>query len=462
MTSALAYAAGECAESSLSVRLVGTQTICGLRGMSVFLGARKAQASTGVRGERALRALGLMSNGRPDRTTNRRYARRGLQLARLGDIEIVADFSLLFIIALITINLGAGLLPVWHPEWSSAVRWAVALGSALLFIMSITAHELAHAIVARAFGLPVHRIVLFLFGGMAQLKREPANARSEFWMAAVGPVVSLLIGMLCIVAGAKLTPAIEQLETDPLSVMSHASPLATILLWLGPLNVMLGLFNLVPGFPLDGGRVLRAALWWLTGDLRKATLVASRIGQGFAWLLMTWGILMILGQNMPFFGRGFGPGLWLLLIGWFLNHAARSSYQLLLLRQSLSELSLRDIMDVHVSSVPPEISVLDLIRERTWKRDQLLPVARDGVLLGMLEPDQLRTVPHDRRADVRIAEVMTPVSKLTVMTPETAATELIEAMKGQDTIPVVDHTRLVGVARREDLRRWLAWSSVSA
>lgn len=385
-------------------------------------------------------------------------SRRGLRLAKLGNIEIVADFSLLFIIALIAVNLGAGLLPAWHPEWSSGVRWSVAVAASLLFISSIAMHELAHALVAKKFGIPINRIVLFLFGGMAQLKREPDNARSELWMAAVGPAVSIAFGLLCTWTGAALMPDIEPLESDPLAAMSHAPPLATVLLWLGPINVMLGLFNCVPGFPLDGGRVLRATLWWITGDLRKATLIASRVGQAIAWLLMCWGILMMLGQNMPYFGRGFGPGLWLLLIGWFLNHAARSSFQQLLVRQALSELSLRDIMDARVWTVSPDLFVTEVMRDRIWEHDHQLPVARDGALLGLLDPAQLRAVPPERRPSVLVLEVMTPVSELTVMAPDATAADALDVLNDQDAIPVVDHERLVGVARREDVRRWIAWN----
>lgn len=392
----------------------------------------------------------------PSQSSAPRASLSGLRLLRVGDIDIVADFSLLFVVALIAVNLGAGLLPAWHPEWSNATRWSVAVAAALLFIMSTATHELAHALVARAFGLPINRIVLFLFGGMAQLKREPDNPHSEFWMAVVGPAVSLLIGVSCAWAGVALTPDTERLETEALSAMSHAPPFA-ILLWLGPINVMLALFNLVPGFPLDGGRGLRALLWWWTGDFRNATRIASRIGQGIAWIIMSWGILMIFGQNLPYFGRGFGPGLWLLLIGWFLNHAARNSFQQLVVRQALSELTLRDIMDDRILSVVPELTVADIIRERVWELDQQLPVTRGGVLLGLISPEQLRAVPPERWAGVHVAEIMTPVGELAVRAPEDTADEVLELFSDQDAVPVIDHERLVGIARREDVHRWLAW-----
>ena len=275
----------------------------------------------------------------------------GFRLGRWFGIEFIADFGLILIVSLIAFNLATGVLPAWHPEWSSGLRWAIAWLAALLFIASIALHELSHALVARVHGLPVRRITLFLFGGVAHLEREPDSPRAEFSMALAGPAFSFVFGLLCVTIGGMTLPDPSALGVTPMEVMAHASPLTTVLLWLGPLNVSLALFNMVPGFPLDGGRVLRALVWWATGDLRRATLIASRMGQGFAWVLIGVGVLMTLGHNVPLFGSGFGSGLWLILIGWFLNNAARSSYQQLMLRELLEELPARDVTRSDVRSV---------------------------------------------------------------------------------------------------------------
>lgn len=382
--------------------------------------------------------------------------RTGFRLGRAFGVEFVADFSLILVVFLIATNLGLGLLPAWHPEWSPGLRWVIALLAATLFIASIALHELAHALVAHAHNLPVRRITLFLFGGMAHLEREPETPRAEFWMAIVGPAVSIAIGLLSVWVGSLLLPNPAALGDRPMEAMQHASPLATILLWLGPLNVMLGVFNMVPGFPLDGGRVLRALVWWATRDLRRATLIASRTGQAFAWLLMTLGVFMALGRNVPFFGTGFASGVWLILIGWFLNNAARASYQQLMIQQTLEDVPVRAVMRSDVWTVSSDLTISELLRDQVIWRDGAFPVVRDGKLLGLVKPDQVTSVPRDRWNEVRVGDIMTPVQRLRVLAPDDDATAAFQQLAEQDPIPVVDHAQLVGVARREDLMRWLA------
>src|SRR5690606_13431688 len=211
------------------------------------------------------------------------------------------------------VNLGVGLIPAWHPDWGAGLVWSVAVLAAVLFFASIALHELAHALVARRYGIPVRRITLFVFGGMAHMESEPPSPKSELLMAAVGPLVSLLVGVVATALGSVLaSDAVSRDGDDPVALARAIGPAATLLLWLGPINVLLGLFNLVPGFPLDGGRVLRAILWWGTGDLVKATRWASGAGRVVAWTLMGFGVLQL-------FSGLWVQGLWLLLIGWFLN-----------------------------------------------------------------------------------------------------------------------------------------------
>lgn len=243
---------------------------------------------------------------------------RGLRLSKLFGFEVMLDFSLLLVFGLVLLNLALGLLPAWHPNWSGALQWLVAWCAAVLFFASILLHELSHALVARALGTPVSGITLFMFGGVAHLEREPARASTELWIAIVGPFTSLAIGVGSTLLGGWFAERSAAAFTeDPVALMRSLGPVATLLMWLGPLNIMLALFNLLPGFPLDGGHVLRALLWWKTGDLQKATRWAARTGLMFSWLMIVAGLLMAFGVNVPLLGVGVGSGLWMLVLGGF-------------------------------------------------------------------------------------------------------------------------------------------------
>src|SRR3989304_1275370 len=194
----------------------------------------------------------------------------GLRLGRIAGIEIAADWSLLIIFWLIAFTLAVGVFPGWHPDWGAALSWATALAAALLFFASVLVHELSHALVGRAHGIVIRRITLFMFGGMAQMENEPSTWRAEFAMAIVGPLASLALG-IPFLGLAAISSAPRDIDPDkPQETFAALAPLPTLLVWLGPVNIILALFNLVPGFPLDGGRVLRAILWAVTGNLRMA------------------------------------------------------------------------------------------------------------------------------------------------------------------------------------------------
>lgn len=245
----------------------------------------------------------------------------GLPLGRVAGVRIDAHWTLVVIFALVTMQLGLGVLPAWHPSWSPALVWSLAFVASVLFFASITAHELSHALVARLHGIPVRRITLFLFGGVAHLDREPSSPRAELFTAAIGPIVSFGIGASAIVLGwLSAGDAMALFARDPDAAFAAMGPLPTLLLWLGPVNVGLALFNLLPGFPLDGGRALRAILWWVTGDLHRATRWAATVGVFVGLSMAALGLVMALRGDL-------GSGLWLGLIGWFLAGAARSARQ---------------------------------------------------------------------------------------------------------------------------------------
>lgn len=262
---------------------------------------------------------------------------KGLRVGEIRGIAIVLEWTLAIVFLIVAVSLGAAIFPIWHPEWSLALTWGAALVGAGLLIASILAHELAHALVGSALGIEVRQISLFLFGGVAHLEREPHAWHAEFWMALAGPVASLVLGVGFVVGGLALTPRSGPEAFDPIQALQAMGPLATMLLWLGPINLMLALFNLVPGFPLDGGRMLRAALWGVTGDLYRATRWAAWMGQGFGVAMMGSGMFMIAGVDMPLLGSGVASGLWIALIGRFLHRAAFMSYQMLLAQRAVEQ-----------------------------------------------------------------------------------------------------------------------------
>src|SRR5712664_2058273 len=248
-------------------------------------------------------------------------------LFKVFGIQIGLHYSWLLIALLVVFSL-AGQFAATNPQWGSNVIWGLAILTAILFFAAIVVHELSHAAVAKAQGLPVRSITLFALGGVAQIEKEASDAKTEFWMAIAGPITSLIIGAVClgIAAGFGWTPT-----------GIHQSPPAAMLGWLGVINIALAVFNMIPGFPLDGGRVLRAIVWWITGSGDRATRIAAGTGQAIAF------IFIIVGLFRFFNGAGFA-GLWLTFIGWFLLDAARSTYAQFETIERLRGVRVRDIM----------------------------------------------------------------------------------------------------------------------
>jgi Zn-dependent protease/CBS domain-containing protein len=383
----------------------------------------------------------------------------GLRLGRIAGIEIAVDWSLLIIFWLIFSALAIGVFPAWHPEWNVAQCGVTALAAALLFFGSVLLHELSHALVGRVHGVTIRRITLFMFGGMAQMENEPPSWRAELYMAIVGPLTSLAIGFGCLWFVAVVAGPLDIDPQQPQAAFARLGPLTTLLAWLGPVNIFLGIFNMVPGFPMDGGRVLRAVMWAITGDLRRATQAASRVGQGFAFLLMSAGLMMLLGLRVPLLGGGFVNGLWLALIGWFLNNAAVMSYRELLVRQSLEHVPVARLMQTQFTRIDPQMRVSTLVDEELMPSGQrAFPVERDGELVGLVSLADLRKRPRETWADSTVAEIMTPVKALVCLAPQQDAMEALAlvAQGNLNQLPVVDSGKLVGLVRREDILKWLA------
>lgn len=387
--------------------------------------------------------------------------RSGFRIGRLFGIDIRVDWSWLFILLLTTWNLNV-VFGQFHPQWGAPLRWTIALVAALLFFASVLAHELAHSLVARARGIPVRNITLFLFGGVSNLQQEPNSPGVEFLMAIVGPLTSIVLGIVLIVIAGLLAVPTGGLGMGAAELISRIGPGTTLLLWLGSINVTVGIFNLIPGFPLDGGRVLRSILWGISGSLRRATRWATWVGQAIAWTMIVAGIAMIFGVQIPFFGTGFSSGLWLAFIGWFLNSAASQSYQRIVVRDMLEGVSVRQMMRSCPPTVSSGIPISSLIHDHVMKTDESgFPVLDNGHIVGIITLDDIRKVPREAWDNTTVREVMTPADQMVVTRPEEDAADALEKLMTRDVrqLPVLNGAELAGCLRRQDIVKWLQLES---
>jgi Zn-dependent protease/CBS domain-containing protein len=296
-----------------------------------------------------------------------------------------------------------------------------------------------------------------LFGGVSNIQHEPESPGAEFLMAILGPVTSLVLGgvlLWLVVAGVNLQVA----PLDTARILGPMNPVLALLAWLGSVNVSLGLFNLVPGFPLDGGRVLRSILWATTKNLRRATRWASAVGQAIAWLMITAGVAMTFGVRVPYFGTGLGGGLWLAFIGWFLNSASVQSYRQVVIDDILEGVPVSRMMRSAPPTCEPGCTVARLVHEHIMGTDdQSFPILEDGKLVGLVTLEDVRGVGRDAWESTLVGEIMTPADRLVTVAPEDDAAQALRRLTGLDVrqLPVVDNGKLVGLLRRRDIVKWL-------
>jgi Zn-dependent protease/CBS domain-containing protein len=381
----------------------------------------------------------------------------GIRLAKIFEIKIRIDWSWLLILLLVVWNLSAAFSQM-HPDWSLPLTIAIAVSAALLFFLSVLLHELAHSLVAKAQGIPVDSITLFLFGGVANIREEPKSPRNEFVMAILGPVTSLVIGFFLILIASIGLPRQQLLQTQPMEIVQQFTPLRTIAFWLGSINVVLGLFNLIPGFPLDGGRVLRSILWALTQNLRRATRWASYVGQVIAWAMIISGIAMIFGMRLPYLGEGLVNGVWLIFIGWFLNNAASRSYQQLMVRDILADVPVKRMTKRNPPTVPGDITVDVLIDDYIMQTDDhAFPVMDGDRLMGIVCLDDIRRLPGELRSARLVSEIMTPRSEIRTIHPDDDAYEALMTISRNSVrqLVVMDGDEMFGLVRRRDIIRFL-------
>jgi Zn-dependent protease/CBS domain-containing protein len=386
---------------------------------------------------------------------------KGIRIATWFGIKIRIDWSWLLILLLISWNLSFAFTQM-HQDWSLALSIGMGVIAALLFFLSVLLHELAHSLVAQSQGIPVDSITLFLFGGVASIREEPKSPGNEFVMAILGPVTSLVIGFILLLLTGIGLQAQDLMLTDPVRLLEAFTPARTILFWLGSVNVILGVFNLIPGFPLDGGRVLRSILWAITQNLRKATRWASYVGQAIAWLMIIGGVSMIFGVQIPFFGTGLVNGVWLILIGWFLNNAARSSYQQLMLRDILEEVPVIRMTKRNPLTVPANITVDTLVEDFIMQTDEhAFPVMEDDRLVGIVCLDDVRGLESELRSTKLVSDIMTPRSEIITIGPNDDAYKALMTIsqKAIRQLVVMEGDELVGLIRRRDIVRFLELQS---
>ncbi|MER3430798.1 MAG: peptidase M50 [Blastocatellia bacterium] len=364
-----------------------------------------------------------------------------IRLGRIFGIQVGLHYSWLIIAVLISLSL-AGYFSQMHPQWGQSVIWAISIITAVLFFLSILLHELAHAAVARGRGLPVNTITLFALGGVANIEEEPEDPKTEFWMAIVGPGTSALIGAVCLGA-ARLAGWMA--NTDP------ERPLLSMLVWLGYVNLGLAIFNLIPGFPMDGGRVLRAIAWWISGSAAKATRVASISGQ-----LIAIGFIII-GLLQFFNGAGFG-GVWLAFIGWFLLSAAKATFFHSELKEKLKGVSVGDLMSPECALVDGNANLERFVDEHLLRSpSRCFIVVQGGAPAGLITLNEVKSVERNLWKFKTTSDVMKPFEDILTVSPNLPALDAFELIgrNGINQLPVLENGALKGIISREQILNYI-------
>jgi Zn-dependent protease/CBS domain-containing protein len=367
--------------------------------------------------------------------------RSHIKLGRIAGIEIGLHFSWFIIAFLIAFSLAAHFHAV-RPGWSSGVVWGIAIATSVLFFITLLLHELAHSLVAKWRGLKVRAITLFALGGVSQIETEASDASSEFWIAIVGPLTSLVIGfvLLAIVHSWGWVPRREP-----------TTPWGAVCLWLGYINVLLAVFNMIPGFPLDGGRVFRAVVWWVTKKPEKSTRIAARAGEVVALLFIVYGLFRF------FMGANFG-GLWLALIGWFLLEASRSSYAQVGIMAGLRDHRVADIMESNCAQVEGYLNVRDFVDHYLLhSANRCFVVAQDDHVTGIVTPNEIRKVSREDWGQTSVQSVMRPLGNLRTVSPDMPALKAVELMTRENLnqLAVVSDGKLLGIFSRGQILRFL-------
>ncbi len=368
-----------------------------------------------------------------------------LSLGRIAGIHVGLNWSLLVIAALIAWTLAVGILPLAAPGQTSTAYWTAGIISAFVYLAGLLAHELAHSIVARRRGVQVDGITLWLFGGVSRFSSESTSPGAEALITFVGPLTSLLLGVVFFLAAA--------------AVGGGSSLLAATLSWLAYINFLLGVFNLLPAFPLDGGRILHSLIWLRTGNRLRATSIAARIGRGFAFLFIAYGLITFFVS-----GNAFG-GVWAVFLGWFLMSAARAEEFGGLIRQALSGISVADVMAPNPVQARDDITVEDALHGYVLaSRHSTFPtVDAGGRLSGLLTLAALKNVAPEARTTTVIKQIICPLERVPTVGPRDPATNLLNTSDvgcSEGRTLVIDHGQLAGIVSPSDINRLVQRSSL--
>ena len=378
--------------------------------------------------------------------------RPSLRLGKIAGVEIGVHYSWFAVLALVSWSLADGLLPEYFPGWAVGTYWVTGILAAFMLFGSVLVHELAHSLVAQARGFTVEGITLFFLGGASNVKADAKQARDEFFIAIVGPLTSLVLSGIF---GIGLLVFMTSDVRDAASVWYLAmfdlgnTPAAAVVWYLAFINLLLAAFNLLPAFPLDGGRVLRSIIWATTGSHSKATRVAAFGGQAFGIALMGLGAFQFLVGN-------FLGGLWFALIGWFLHSSASSGRRGVVLESAVNGASVRDVLDANPITIDPDVPLSDAVYDYFLQRGaRALPVCEGDILVGIITLTDVRSVPQDRWDIVMVKDEMTP-APLWQVSPDD---DLLHAMAllGEHSIhqaPVLEGDRLVGLLSRAHIIKY--------
>jgi Zn-dependent protease len=359
----------------------------------------------------------------------------GIPIGRFFGITVKLHWSWFIIFFLITWMLATEYFPSVqeYEDWSAATRWVISLVTSILFFASVLAHELAHSLVAKAGGLKVSAITLFIFGGVSQLTEEPKSPGMEFRMAVAGPGTSLVIGAAC--------------WGIFFATRYSVSPVTGMAFWLGYINVALAAFNMIPGFPLDGGRVLRSLLWWRSRNLRKSTRIASVIGRGFGYVFIFGGIALV-------FTDMWSLGLSLLLVGWILENAAVGSYRQVAIQDVLRGHKVSEVMTQDCQAVSAALTVEQLVNDHILVSGRrCYPVVDYGRALGLVTVHNVRVVERKLWPKRTVREIMTPIDRMKQVRPDDDLSSVMHLLTEEDVnqVPVVQDNNIIGMVARDSL-----------
>lgn len=381
----------------------------------------------------------------------------GIPIGKAFGIPLKLHWSWFIIFLLVTGALAGSYFPATYPNWTVLSNIFAGVITSLLFFISVMAHELMHSIVAIREGMHISGITLFILGGVSEMTEEPKTARDEFWMAIAGPGTSILIGGLLLLVfvglGGTLTwsSLIGTGSTIPASKPFLSQFIGAILLWLGYINLALGVFNLIPGYPLDGGRVLRALIWWGSGKLQRATRIAATIGRIIGYLFIFGGIFLLFTAN-------FINGIWFILIGWFLESAASSSYRQMVINDMLKGHAAREIMSAECFIIPPGLSIDILVNENIMTSGRrCFTVVSDGRVEGMITLRDIQKVPRQEWANTPVRGAMTPLNQLKAVKPDEDLNTVMNILSQSNVnqVPVIENGNVIGMITRENIINFL-------